>query len=147
MFHNILIATDGSALANKAIAAGITLGRSSGARLAVLLVVPDYSTAEYAEAVVRDGMSRDALRQRLAEKGLEKLEAVLQPFGAADFEVERHVAVDDDPHAQILIQARRLQSELIIMASRGRGPLKSALLGSQTLAVLANSPIPVLVIK
>lgn len=147
MFKHILIATDGSALAAKAVATALTLGRHCGARITALMVVPDYGAPDYVGAVMCEGCTQEELRQRLAVQGLGRLEASLQELRVADYEVARKVVVDDLPYARIIEQARTLGCDLIVMASHGHGALKSALLGSQTLAVLTGSSVPVLVVR
>ncbi|MBV8502337.1 MAG: universal stress protein [Paucibacter sp.] len=147
MFKHILVATDGSALAQKAISYAVALARSCGARVTALMVVPDYNAVEYASAIVKDGESSTALRQQLAITGRQRLDEALAHETLAGVTVARRIAVADDPYEQILVSAAELRCDLIVMASRGRGALSSALLGSQTLRVLTDAQIPVLVVR
>lgn len=52
-----------------------------------------------------------------------------------------------DPGTEIIDMARRGKYDLIIMGSHGRGVLKSLFLGSVVVKVLANSTVPILVIR
>ena len=52
-----------------------------------------------------------------------------------------------DPGAEIIDVAKRGKYDLIVMGSHGRGVLKSLFLGSVVVKVLANSTVPVLVIR
>lgn len=47
----------------------------------------------------------------------------------------------------ILDTAREHGCDAIVMGSHGRGGIASALLGSQALKVLGNSPLPVLIVR
>lgn len=150
MFEHILAATDGSNLADQALETALALRRDCGGRVTVLMVVPDYNAAEYATSVVLEGRTAADLRQKRAEQGARRLDAVMRKFadaGLVGAGVEAMIVVHDEPHAQILEQAERRGCDLIVMASRGNGTLRSALLGSQTLAVLSSSRVPVLVVR
>jgi nucleotide-binding universal stress UspA family protein len=146
MFKHILVATDASERANRAIASALALAGFCDASVTALLVVPDYGTWEFAETTFVNGPSLESLRKSHADEGRRRLDAVLEAHGAGQG-VEALVAVSDFPHDEIMKTAERLQCDLIVMASRGRGALKSAVLGSQTLHVLSSSPVPVLVVK
>lgn len=52
-----------------------------------------------------------------------------------------------DPGAEIIAMAKRGKYDLIVMGSHGRGVFKSLFLGSVVVKVLANSTIPILVIR
>lgn len=146
MFKHILVATDGSARADHAVATALQLARSSGARISALLVMPDYTTLDVAEVVFKDGPSFDELRANLATEGRRRLDVRLDRIEGAE-RIERVVAVGDDAYVEIVRAAERLHCDLIVMGSRGRGAMKSALLGSQTMHVLSLAPVPVLVVK
>jgi nucleotide-binding universal stress UspA family protein len=146
MFKHILVATDASERANKAISSALALAGFCDARVTALLVVPDYGTWEFAETTFVDGPSLESLRKSHADQGRRRLDAALDAHGAVQG-VEALVAVSDFPHDEIVKTAERLHCDLIVMASRGRGALKSAVLGSQTMHVLSTSAIAVLVVK
>jgi nucleotide-binding universal stress UspA family protein len=148
MFKHILVATDGSPLADKALALAVGVAHVCGrdCRVTALMVVPDYSSLEVAEVTLRNGPALDQLRASHAAQGRQRLDALLRTQGWAG-QVEGLVAVGDSPYHEILHAAERLGCDLIVMAARGRGALKSVLLGSQTAHVLSQAKVPVLVAR
>jgi nucleotide-binding universal stress UspA family protein len=146
-FSHILVATDGSERADKALALAVKMARERpGTRLSAILVVHDFSTADFLEVVSTMRTDFEQLRQQLADKGRDRLFGLLRPHAVA-LPIDPIVEVSDAPHAAILATARRLGADLIVMASRGHGPAASALLGSQTQKVLAEAEVPVLVVR
>jgi nucleotide-binding universal stress UspA family protein len=126
MYTNILIATDGSGLSEKAVMHGIALARRIGAKVTVLTVLPPFHmfTAEYAEKTL-GAAARLAQGAGLACEGL-------------------HVQ-HDFPYQAIIDTAASKGCDLIVMASHGRHGISGILLGSETMKVLTHSKIPVLV--
>jgi nucleotide-binding universal stress UspA family protein len=143
MFKHILVATDGSQQADRAVR--LALRVAGHARVTALMVVPDYGTAEFAKAMFTNEPDIHELRKSLAEKGMARLQAVLAQHGPRAREIECRVAVSDHAHEEIVGTARREHCDLIVMGSRGHGALASTLLGSQTQRVLASATLPVLV--
>ena len=67
-------------------------------------------------------------------------------FNAAECRFEREIG-SGDPAQTVLEIAARYGCALIIMGARGRGALRSALMGSVSQAVLHSSPLPVTIVK
>ena len=144
MFAHILVAVDGSAAAAQALALADRI--AGNARLSALTVVPDYTTADFARAVFLNRPDVHDLHDALTRQGHQLLEASLAARSPAAREVHPLVAVSDDPASEIVEAAHREGCDLIVMGSRGRGRLASALLGSQAQRVLATAKVPVLVV-
>jgi nucleotide-binding universal stress UspA family protein len=126
MYRNILIATDGSELSEKAVNHGIALAKRIGAKVTMLTVVQPLHTftAEYAEKT----LGTAARLARAAGVGCEGV----------------HVE-HDFPYQAIIDTAASKGCDLIVMASHGRHGISALVLGSETVKVLTHSKIPVLV--
>lgn len=148
MFKHILVATDGSALADKALALALQLAATCGeaTRVTALMVTPDYGTAELVGVTLGNGPPLQALRESHAAAARRRLDALLAQH-PAQWPVEARVVVGDLPYEEIVKAAAGLHCDLIVIAARSRGALAAALLGSQTARVLALATVPVLVVK
>ncbi len=148
MFKNILLPTDGSKLANRAIVRGIGLAKSLGAKVTLLSVVPEFrmvvdeSFAVPMSAELKRRYEKDAKGR--AEVMLDK---VLQRVTKAGLKGSAVVMASDLPYQQIIAVARNRKCDLVVMASHGRRGLTGLLLGSETVKVLTHSKIPVLVVR
>ena len=127
MFKNILIATDGSELADRAVTNGLVLAKCVGAKVQMILV----NAPMHAELVKREA---GAALKRAGEQ------ATVSGVPCDTIYVEH-----DHPHQAIIAAAKQKGCDLIIMASHGRGGVSTALLGSVTHQVLRHTHIPVLV--
>lgn len=147
MFKRILVATDGSALSQKAVAAAIALAADHDADLVALNVVPRYPQS-YFEGSVRFSAEEIGRVERQwadnAQAMLEKVSALAKKSGVR----ARTITVNSDLVGEsILTAARKHKNDLIVMASHGRKGIKRILLGSETQHVLAHSTLPVLVLR
>lgn len=149
MFKHILIPTDGSRLAARGVRAGVKLAKSLGAKVTGLYVIFPYVPPAYSEAALYylPGVStRESKKfyERQAQKALDALRAEAKRSGVRC--ATRFVTMGQ-PWQAILKAARGARCDAIVMSSHGRGGLGGLLLGSETTRVLANSKIPVLVVR
>jgi nucleotide-binding universal stress UspA family protein len=143
MFRHILIPTDGSAVAAKAVKAGIAFARETGARVTGYCGVEPISAQIYGEGyMVTAGLEKKA--RRAAER---HVAGIGKAAKAAGLVFHGHVSKTDSPHAGIIAAARSKHCDLIFMASHGRRGLAGLLMGSVTHKVLTHSRIPVLVYR
>jgi nucleotide-binding universal stress UspA family protein len=143
MFRRILVAFDGSRHAQAALADAIELARVNRARLTVMAVVPDpnlWLGAAWEVPVDFGGLNESAEREYAA-----MLDRAVQSV-PVDVPVTKLLKRGAAAVA-ILDEARDHRYDLIVMGSRGRGVLRSLLLGSVSRGVLHSSPIPVLVVR
>lgn len=148
MYNNMLIATDGSDLAGRAVDHGLMLAKGIGASVLFVTVTDIWSSVEMASETVRGTenpmKSYEEMVGALAQKILADAKNAADAAGV-DCETQ-HVS-DSSPADGIIEAANKEGCDLIVMASHGRRGINLALLGSQTAKVLALSKIPVLVLR
>jgi nucleotide-binding universal stress UspA family protein len=143
MFKNILVATDGSEYADKAVALALTL--AAPGQVCAMIVVPDQSGTEFGETSLGAQRRVTEWRQSATLDGRRRLDEALARQGDGASGITRLVRIADSASQEIVDTAAREHHDLIVMATRGRGALASMLLGSQTQQVLSQSRVPVLV--
>jgi nucleotide-binding universal stress UspA family protein len=140
MFHNILVAVDGSRHADQALAHAIDLAESQHARLTLITAVTELPATTYLTA---GGVTGTLIEETRAEA-----QAIL--CRARD-RVPRDVPVTtlltEQPIRLALIrEIKKGSHDLVVMGSRGRGAVRATLLGSVSHYILHHSPIPVLIV-
>lgn len=149
MYSTILIATDGSELATKALEQGCELAKRFSAAVTIVTVTEPATVvgAGYAAAA---GVGYSPIPE-LIEAQKTQAETVLTEAKARAEAVGVNAAtklVEGAYPADGIVQvAGEIGADLIVMASHGRRGLGRLLLGSQTNNVLAQTKIPVLVTR
>ena len=141
----MLVGYDGSASADEALAlvAGLAWPAPSECRIVVACGMPFATSAPgmVADAAtlqtIYDAQQEDA--ERLATAASRRVD---RPGLAATWEVGF-----SRPASTILDAAGRFHPELLVVGSRGMGPLTSALLGSVSEEIVDHAPCPVLVAR
>ena len=150
MYANILLSTDGSEVARKGVKQGIALAKALNAKATVITVTEpmyiDYGGGHAGGYIPsREEMdSFDAARKMDARKALDEVQAMVDQIGIS---AELLHVPNAHPATAIVETAKSRGCDLIVMASHGRRGLKKLLLGSQTLEVLADGSVPVLVLR
>jgi nucleotide-binding universal stress UspA family protein len=135
MLERILLAVDESEHARKAVPAAIELARAGGGTVHALHV----RELAFAPATVV-GDSREEAEQLVA--------GVVEELRQAGVKAEGTVRTATGGPAQaILEQARDLDATMIVVGSRGLGPLGGLLLGSVAHKILQLATCPVLVVR
>jgi len=151
MYRHILIATDGSALAEKAVAQGLELAQATRAKVTVLTVSEPlyiYGAVPNLHPLPADMPSAIGEAKRHAdEHAATILGAAAARAQGLGVPCATLAVAHDDPHAAIIENAASEGCDLIVMASHGRRGLSALVLGSVTLKVLTHSTIPVLVLR
>jgi nucleotide-binding universal stress UspA family protein len=143
MYKNILIATDGSELAAKAVQHGLTLAKMIGARATVLTVAKPFHIFTLEMSMVEDTSAE--YRQRTQEYTTDILRSVADVAKAIGVPCETVQVEHEHPYQAIIDTAKSKGCDLIVMASHGRRGIAALVLGSETVKVLTHSKIPVLV--
>ena len=148
MISKILVATDGSETARKSIAYAIELAKQTGATLTFITVIdksflttksiPPVATPTHLVEPIED-----YLRQA-AEAHLQETEKLCEKKGVRSKRIIR----SGHPVEEIIKEAEKSKTDLIIMGSHGRSALKAAVLGSVTFGVIhKDTKVPVLVVR
>lgn len=147
MYKHILIPTDGSEVAEKAVAAGIDFARDAGAKVTLFTAVPEYAPPSEVEV-----MSRRFVSMGEHDRNSEKLAGGIlahaaQQARAAKLRFDTAYVQSNQPWQAIIDAAERHGCDAIFMASHGRKGLAAVWHGSQTHEVLTHSTLPTLVYR
>lgn len=138
----ILIPVDGSEQALDAVHHALHLHRE-GLRASFVLVAVQEPIYGFEMMLPADASLVDRLSGAMGERALADAEAL---FKTAALPFEREIG-SGEPATVLLDIAKRWGCEAIIMGARGRGALRSALLGSVSQAVLQSATMPVTIVK
>ena len=144
MFKHILIAIDGSDLAERAAAQGLELAKLLGASVTAVMVTEPWSTMitgataqtfyeEYIKACAQD-----------ATRALAAVSALANKAGLTC--ATSHVK-EQYPAEGIIAACKDRGCDLIVMGSHGRRGLAKLFLGSEAAKVLTLSTVPVLICR
>jgi nucleotide-binding universal stress UspA family protein len=144
MYKHILIATDGSELAGRAVAAGLALAKELKAKVTAVTATEPWSAMVSGEPAL--AFPIDDYEKAAAENAERILSGVAGAARNAGVPCET-AHIRDFPAEGIIEAAKAGGCDLIVMASHGRRGLSKLLLGSQATRVLALSTVPVLVCR
>jgi nucleotide-binding universal stress UspA family protein len=144
MFRNVLIATDGSELAEKAVQQGLALAKDMKAKAIVVRATP-VPTMYVAEGVLITPPA--GVHEQVVRVVADQFTRIKKQASAAGVPCETLHVENDIPWQAILDAAKEKGCDLIVMASHGRSGLSAAFLGSVTHKVLAQTTVPVLVCR
>jgi nucleotide-binding universal stress UspA family protein len=145
MYKHLLIATDGSDLARKAVDQGLALAKALGARVLIVHVTQPWTAltiAKIAPSFPPDNYDRaaaDSAQSILADA------ALAAKIAGVDCEIT-HVH-DRLPAQGIIDTAGERGVDLIVMSSHGRSGIARLLIGSEANEVVSKSTVPVLICR
>ncbi|MBN9221485.1 MAG: universal stress protein [Mesorhizobium sp.] len=149
MYKHLLIATDGSELADKGVAHGLTLAKDIGAAVTFVTVSEQFPMLAWGGAMAGYAAGDELAvyqeeARRYGKQVLDKCKASADAAGVT----AQVVHVEDKRPAEAILELSQARGcDLIVMASHGRRGLGRLLLGSQTAEVLSYTEIPVLVVR
>lgn len=144
MFHRILVAIDGSSHGARALATAIELAEQNRARLTIITSVPDPSTWLLAGGAYGGAIDQAALLGETEREYRNLLQRAVESV-PEDVSVTSRL-LHGRPSDRILEELREGGHDLLVMGSRGRGNVRSLLLGSVSHHVLNSAPSAVLVV-
>jgi len=136
LFDTIVWATDGSQTADRALEVAKTLAHEHGASLVVVHVAQHYATktglAVYADEDVVKAKLEETVQQ-LSNDGFRPTLKIVDHVGP-------------QPAHTIADIAREVGADLVVIGTRGHGPIAGLVLGSVVLRLLHISPCPVVAV-
>ena len=145
MYKHILIASDGSELAGKAVADALALAKALDAKVTAVTVTDIFPTGPYSSIPLPSMIDRyEAAAVEAASKILSLVSEAASKLAVA---CETMHIKDQAPAEGIIAAASEKGCDLIVMASHGRRGVTRLLLGSQAQKVVALSNVAVLVCR
>jgi len=139
--HRILVPTDGSAHAERALAYAIGLVKAMpGAELHLLNIQPPVT------GMAGTLVGHQTLKDYHREEAMKVLQAPLAAAAAAGVAAKHHIGVGQ-PGPTIAGFAKELGCAQIVMGSRGLGATIGMILGSVATDVLHHAEVPVTLVK
>ena len=142
----ILLGMDGSGESRDAARLATKLADGLDSELHLIHVEPIPSIYAYPEVVVHNPDLRADVDEAAERASREKLDAEVEAVGGMDKIAGAHVAVGR-PDAEIVRVAEEIGAGLVILGSRGLGPIKRALMGGVSDSVVRHAHCPVLVVR
>jgi nucleotide-binding universal stress UspA family protein len=146
MFKNILLATDGSETSARAVNMAVNLARTHGAKITAVYVMEPYPYLGVGEANPYGMQAYVAAAQKLAADAHMAVEKLCTQGGSA-VPLEARAIENVRASTGIVQTAKDEGADLIVMGSHGRSGIARFVLGSVANRVLAESLIPVLIVR
>lgn len=145
MYQSVIVATDGSEIATRAVAHGAAIAKAFSARLSIVTVTeqaPTFDPAEIGWSVPTE--IYDDIRKANADRSrrILALAASSSQYPAHTIHVEER-----SPYEGILDAARKTSADLIVVGSYGKTGIQQLVLGSQASKVVSLAQCAVLVVK
>lgn len=145
MYKKILVPTDGTEFAEKAIKYAVDLAKTVSAEVVGVTVTPPFQVVAVEGVMISQTPDDyDRWAKTTAEKRLAPLKAACKAGGVAC--QAAHIETFQ-PYEGIIEAAKKHGADLIVMASHGRRGVSALILGSETQKVLTHSTVPVLVVR
>jgi nucleotide-binding universal stress UspA family protein len=144
MFKRILVPTDGSDITGKAVDTAIALAKSVGAQLYTISAKEPFPYSAISEMQPTPPQEFFDAQERIAHQ---RVTAVVNQASAAGVQCQAHTVEALHPWEAIIDHAKRMECDLLVMASHGRRGVSALLLGSETQKVLTHTKVPVLVVR
>lgn len=141
LFKHILVAYDGSNHSKKALDKAIAFAESNMAEKLSVVHVFNLQTFVIGEAVMTTPVSADVKWFEYAEEVVAEAKEKVKHLNAEVTMLQGY------PSKQILDYANSNGCDLLIMGSRGLGPIREIFLGSVSHNIVQQADIPVLIVR
>ena len=143
MYKHMLVATDGSDAADRAVEHALGLAKAVGAKVKVLTVTPPWSALAY--GTVQGLPSREVYDTAAEERATGVLRGAAAKAAALGVPCSEKHVIEVNPYQSILRAAEELECDLIVVGAHGRRGVERLLVGSETTKLLTHGKRPVLV--
>jgi nucleotide-binding universal stress UspA family protein len=143
----ILLATDGSREAIGATRMALELSRTLDSELHLAYVEPLPDPYANPHGAIPDPGYRSEVRTIAEADAREKLEAEAQKVRDTGGQISEAHPKAGRPDAEIVNLAEQIGAGLVVLGSRGLGPIRRAVLGSVSDSVVRHAHCPVLVVR
>jgi nucleotide-binding universal stress UspA family protein len=141
MYKRIVLALDGSPLAEQALPHAVAHAEQFGAELILLKVLEPLPEVTYSSpAAIR---AAEEMSAQLARDYLQGVATRLEEPGVA----VQVVTLEGKPYVQIVRYAEEQQADLLVMSTRGQSGFSRWLLGSVADRVVRGATVPVLLVR
>jgi nucleotide-binding universal stress UspA family protein len=148
MYKHMLIATDGSELATKALEHGLALAKRENAQVTVVTVTEPWSPLDVAHEVRQGRPDPVGHFEEIAAAAAKRiLDGAAKRGNALGVTCNVVHVKDQHPAEGIVTVAKDTGCDLIVMASHGRRGMSRLLLGSQAHEVLTHCTVPALIVR
>ncbi len=148
MYQHILIATDGSELSYRALAHGLALAKSVGAKVTAVTVTEPWGVGDMvSRAELGDKHPVADYEAESEARAMRILDVVRERADAVGVPCQLVHEPDSRPSEAILRVAQSRGCDLIVLSTHARGGLARIVMGSQAAEVVAQSKAPVLVCR
>ncbi len=144
MYKRIIVPTDGSDITAKALDQALALAKALGSQIFAVSIKEPFPYSAVSEMQPTPPQEFYDAQERIAQS---RLRTVLAAAEKAGVPAEAHSVEALHPWEAIIEHAKRVDADLVVMASHGRRGVQALLLGSETQKVLTHSTIPVLVVR
>ena len=148
MYKYILVPTDGTELADRAVREASRLASALGSKLLILHVLSPMELPHHVEGGALTRLPRAVLLEEAESQERQFMDRAVKMATDAGVSATPAFITGTSPYEAILHVAEEQQCDLIVMASRGRSGFASLLIGSETNKLLTHvKDTPVLVVR
>ncbi|RZN15031.1 MAG: universal stress protein [Methanosarcinales archaeon] len=146
IYKKIVVATDGSKEAEKAIKCAVELSRLAGAKLYAIYVIDRASFLSTPLVTMPIDVAWGKLEEQFHNEAAETIKKIVDAGAAVGVEVEAKI-VEGHAAEEIIKFSEELPADLTVMGSLGKSGLSRFLLGSVADKVTRNAKLPVMVVR
>ena len=146
-YKTIVVPVDGSENAKRALEHALSVADRNEAQLIVVHVANIVSAiSNFDQTPISGGYVSEQIAEDMEENGKQILDDIVKEIPSWFKEVKSVFEVGS-PGPALLAVAKKYDADLIVMGSRGLGPLKGLFMGSVSSYVTSHSTCPVLIVK